>query len=60
MTLDAQALGLIANGSESERLQLLLAALTLQSPVVADFISTVVNPARLEFRIVLETAGMSL
>jgi len=50
MTLDAQALGLIANGSESERLQLLLAALTLQSPVVADFISTVVNPARLEFK----------
>ena len=50
MTLDAPALQLIVNGSESERLQLLLTALVLHSPVVADFIATVVNSARQEFK----------
>lgn len=50
MPLDKQALELIANGSESERLQLLLTALMLQSPVVTDFIATVLNPARQEFK----------
>ena len=50
MTLDREGLLLIADGSESERLQMLLVALMIQSPVVATFIAEVVNPARQQFK----------
>lgn len=49
-TLDTDCWRLVANGSESERQQLLLVALMIQSPVVADFISAVVNSARQQFK----------
>ena len=39
MTLDRECWQLIADGSESERLQMLLVALMIQSPVVATFIA---------------------
>ncbi|HAX7893918.1 TPA: DUF1819 family protein, partial [Escherichia coli] len=50
MTLDRECWQLIADGSESERLQMLLVALMIQSPVVATFIAEVVNPARQQFK----------
>lgn len=56
MTLDREGWQLIANGSESERLQMLLVALIIQSPVVADFLKEVVNPARQQFK---EKLGVS-
>lgn len=48
--LDEQGLQLIANGSERQRQQALLVALCLQSPIIAQFISQVVNDARRQFR----------
>ncbi|MBA5237121.1 DUF1819 family protein [Pectobacterium aroidearum] len=56
MTLDRECWQLIADGSESERLQMLLVALMIQSPVVAEFIAEVVNPARQQFK---EKLGMN-
>lgn len=56
MTLDRGGWKLIADGSESERLQMLLVALMIQSPVVAEFIAEVVNPARQQFK---EKLGMN-
>ncbi|MEG0279486.1 MAG: DUF1819 family protein [Morganella sp. (in: enterobacteria)] len=50
MTLDQECWQLIVDGSESERLQMLLVALMLQSPVVAEFVADVVNPARQQFK----------
>lgn len=50
MTLDRVCWKLIADGSESERLQMLLVALMIQSPIVAEFIAEVVNPARQQFK----------
>ncbi|MDU4997969.1 MAG: DUF1819 family protein [Enterobacteriaceae bacterium] len=56
MTLDRGGWKLIADGSESERLQMLLVALMIQSPVVAEFIAEIVNPARQQFK---EKLGMN-
>ena len=56
MTLDRECWQLIADGSESERLQMLLVALMIQSPVVSEFIAEVVNPARQQFK---EKLGMN-
>jgi len=56
MTLDRGGWKLIADGSESERLQMLLVALMIQSPIVAEFIAEVVNPARQQFK---EKLGMN-
>ena len=56
MTLDHEGWKIIADGSESERLQLLLVALIMQSPVVVDFLKYVVNPARQQFK---EKLGVS-
>lgn len=56
MTLDRGGWKLIADGSESERLQMLLVALMIQSPVVAEFIAEVVNTARQQFK---EKLGMN-
>ena len=50
MTLDRECWKLIADGSESERLQMLLVALMVQSPIVAGFVADVVNPARQQFK----------
>lgn len=50
MTLDRECWQLIVNGSESERLQMLLVALMNQSPIVAEFVADVVNPARQQFK----------
>lgn len=50
MTLDRECWQLIVDGSESERLQMLLVALLIQSPIVTDFMADVVNPARQQFK----------
>ncbi|EJA4740558.1 TPA: DUF1819 family protein [Enterobacter kobei] len=50
MTLDRECWQLIVTGSESERLQMLLVALMNQSPIVAEFVADVVNPARQQFK----------
>ncbi|MEX5805563.1 BrxA family protein [Citrobacter freundii] len=59
MTLDRECWQLIVNGSESERLQMLLVALMNQSPIVAEFVADVANPARQQFRNSAEIAGMN-
>lgn len=56
MALDRECWQLIVDGSESERLQMLLVALMIQSPSVADFMADVVNPARQQFK---EKLGVS-
>lgn len=56
MALDRECWQLIVDGSESERLQMLLVALMIQSPIVADFMADVVNPARQQFK---EKLGVS-
>ncbi|NRN28939.1 DUF1819 family protein [Photorhabdus heterorhabditis subsp. aluminescens] len=48
--LDSKGLELVVQGSERERQQCLMVALMLQSPVVAAFISLVVNDAKRLFR----------
>ncbi|MGS0629569.1 MULTISPECIES: DUF1819 family protein [Photorhabdus] len=48
--LDSQGLELVVHGGERERQQCLMVALMLQSPVVAAFISSVVNDAKRQFR----------
>lgn len=48
--LDKEAWELIAQGSERERLQLLFIALVLHSPIVADFLSEVINDLRRQFK----------
>lgn len=48
--LDEEGLELIANGSERQRQQALLVAVCLQSPIIVQFISQVVNDARRQFR----------
>jgi len=50
MSLDRECWQLITDGSESERVQVLLVALIIQSPIVADFLNDVVNPARKQFK----------
>jgi hypothetical protein len=50
MTLDRESWQLIAHGSESERVQMLLIALMIQSPVVAAFVAEVLTPARQQFK----------
>lgn len=50
MTLDRDCWKLIVDGSESERLQLLLVALMIQSSIVTDFIIDMLNTARQQFK----------